>query len=85
MCIIKKGTDFIYAMVKRSNNESEQITSCRNGGNMKISTKGRYAIRVMLDLAQQGTENYTPLMDIAKRRGNFRKVSGIHRGCAEQK
>ncbi len=36
---------------------------------MKISTKGRYAVRVMLDLAQQGTENYIPLMDIAKRQG----------------
>jgi len=36
---------------------------------MKISTKGRYAVRVMLDLAEQGTEAYTPLMDIAKRQG----------------
>ncbi|MCI8770420.1 MAG: Rrf2 family transcriptional regulator [Lachnospiraceae bacterium] len=36
---------------------------------MKISTKGRYAVRVMLDIAQQGTENYIPLMDIAKRQG----------------
>lgn len=36
---------------------------------MKISTKGRYAIRVMLDLAEQGTEAYIPLMDIAKRQG----------------
>ena len=36
---------------------------------MKISAKGRYAVRVMLDLAQQGTENYIPLMDIAKRQG----------------
>ena len=36
---------------------------------MKISTKGRYAIRVMLDIAQQGTQSYIPLMDIAKRQG----------------
>lgn len=36
---------------------------------MKISTKGRYAVRVMLDLAEQGTEAYIPLMDIAKRQG----------------
>ena len=34
---------------------------------MKISTKGRYAIRVMLDLAKQGSEEYIPLLDIAKR------------------
>lgn len=36
---------------------------------MKISTKGRYAIRVMLDLAKQNSEEYIPLLDIAKRQG----------------
>lgn len=34
---------------------------------MKISTRGRYAIRVMLDLAEHNDGNYIPLMDIAKR------------------
>ena len=34
---------------------------------MKISTKGRYAIRMMLDLAQHGNEGYIALKDIAKR------------------
>ena len=34
---------------------------------MKISTKGRYAIRIMIDLAQHNTGEYIPLMDIAKR------------------
>lgn len=34
---------------------------------MKISTRGRYAVRVMIDLAEQGNEEYTPLMDIAER------------------
>ena len=34
---------------------------------MKISTKGRYAIRVMIDLAEHNTGEYIPLMDIAKR------------------
>ena len=36
---------------------------------MKISTKGRYAIRVMLDLAERGTEEFIPLMEIAKKQG----------------
>lgn len=36
---------------------------------MKISTKGRYAIRVMLDLAKQDSGEYIPLLDIAKRQG----------------
>ena len=34
---------------------------------MKISTRGRYAIRVMLDLAEHNTGEYIPLMDIARR------------------
>lgn len=36
---------------------------------MKISTRGRYAIRVMIDLAEHNTGEYIPLMDIAKRQG----------------
>ena len=34
---------------------------------MKISTKGRYALRVMIDLAENNTGNYIPLKDIAAR------------------
>lgn len=34
---------------------------------MKISTKGRYAIRVMIDLAEHNTGEFIPLMDIANR------------------
>ena len=34
---------------------------------MKISTRGRYAIRVLLDLAEHNNAEYIPLMDIAKR------------------
>lgn len=34
---------------------------------MKISTKGRYALRVMLDLAEHNTGGYIPLKDIAGR------------------
>ena len=34
---------------------------------MLISTKGRYALRVMTDLAQHNTGEYITLMDIAKR------------------
>ena len=32
-----------------------------------ISTKGRYALRVMIDLARDGNGGYTPLKDIAER------------------
>ena len=34
---------------------------------MKISTRGRYAIRVMLDLAEHNKGEYIPLIDVAKR------------------
>ena len=34
---------------------------------MMISTKGRYALRVMIDLAEHNTGAYIPLLDIAKR------------------
>lgn len=34
---------------------------------MKISTKGRYALRVMIDLAQNNNGNYISLKDIAAR------------------
>lgn len=34
---------------------------------MKISTKGRYALRLMIDLAEHDTGGYVPLRDISKR------------------
>lgn len=42
-----------------------------------ISTKGRYALRVMVDLAQQNTERYIPLKDIAERQGISKKYLEI--------
>ena len=36
---------------------------------MKISTKGRYALRVMLDLAQHTGSDYVSVKDIAERQG----------------
>ena len=34
---------------------------------MLISTKGRYALRVLVDMAEHGTEGYIPLKEIAQR------------------
>ena len=34
---------------------------------MKISTKGRYALRLMIDLAQHDAAGYIPLRDISRR------------------
>ena len=36
---------------------------------MKVSTKGRYAVRMMLDLAEHSGVGYVPLRDISKRQG----------------
>lgn len=40
---------------------------------MKISTKGRYALRLMLDLAEQYPENYVTLKDISERQNISKK------------
>ena len=42
-----------------------------------ISTKGRYAIRVMLDLAEHREEGFIPLKDIAGRQGISKKYLEI--------
>lgn len=42
-----------------------------------ISTRGRYAIRVMIDLAEHNTGNYIPLKDIAERQGVSKKYLEI--------
>ena len=40
---------------------------------MKISTKGRYALRVMIDLAEQQSDTYIPLKEIVARQGISQK------------
>ena len=42
-----------------------------------ISTKGRYAIRVLIDLAENETDGYVPLKDIAERQGISKKYLEI--------
>lgn len=42
-----------------------------------ITTKGRYAIRVMLDLAENQSDKYTPLKDIAERQNISKKYLEI--------
>lgn len=42
-----------------------------------ISTRGRYAIRVMIDLAEQTAGGYVPLKDIAARQGISKKYLEI--------
>lgn len=38
-----------------------------------ISTRGRYALRMMIDLAEHGDEGFVPLKDIAKRQDISKK------------
>ncbi len=42
-----------------------------------VSTKGRYALRVIIDLAEQGTKDYIPLKDIAERQDISKKYLEI--------
>ena len=36
---------------------------------MKISSKGRYAVRLVVDIAKNGNENFVALKDVANRQG----------------
>ena len=47
------------------------------GGKTMISTKGRYAIRVMIDIAQHDDGHYIPLKDIAERQELSKKYLEI--------
>ena len=40
---------------------------------MIVSTKGRYALRVMVSFAQRGSEGYIPLKEIAEKEGISQK------------
>lgn len=40
---------------------------------MKISTKGRYALRMLLDLAQHQNDGFVALKDVAERQGISKK------------
>ena len=42
-----------------------------------ISTRGRYALRFMIDLAEQKKDSYIPLKDIAERQGISKKYLEI--------
>ena len=42
---------------------------------MNISTKGRYGLRAMVDIAVHSFGDYIPLKIIAERQVNFRKLS----------
>lgn len=46
---------------------------------MKISTKGRYALRMLLDLAQNQGEGFVALKDIAARQNVSKNTSS--RSC----
>ena len=42
-----------------------------------ISSRGRYALRVMIDLARQNSDGYVPLKEIAERQGISKKYLEI--------
>ena len=45
----------------------------KGASRVKISTKGRYALRMMLDLAEHQEEGYVALKDVAARQGISKK------------
>ena len=49
---------------------------------MMVSTKGRYALRVMIDLAEHQTDGYIPLKNCVVK--TFREISGKHYQVARE-
>ena len=41
---------------------------------MRISTKGRYALRMLIDLAEHKNDGFVALKDIAKRQGISKNI-----------
>ena len=53
---------------------------------MLVSTKGRYALRVMIDLAEHPTDGYIPLKLIAERQGISEKyLEAIVKGLVKER
>lgn len=48
---------------------------------MMISSKGRYALRVMIDLAEHADEGYIPLQTIAARRVSRKNILKVFWPC----
>lgn len=51
---------------------------------MKISTKGRYALRIMIDLAENANGEYIRLKDISARQGITLKIYGTDYADADK-
>ena len=51
---------------------------------MIVSTKGRYALRVMIDLAEQRSEKYVPLKEVAAQQKKSEKyIVSIHNALVQ--
>ena len=51
---------------------------------MKISTKGRYALRMVIDLAEHADDGFISLKDIAARQGLSKKIFRADRSTLKQ-
>ena len=52
---------------------------------MKVSTKGRYALRVMIDLAQHQGDGFSSVKEVAQRQGISMKYLEMIVGIFQQK
>lgn len=53
---------------------------------MMISTKGRYALRFLVDVAEHQAESFVPLRDVAERQGiseKYLEVKSLRAGNGE--
>ncbi len=67
----------LNTFISSSNINIYIITQKESEGKTLISTKGRYALRIMIDLAQHGDNGNVPLKDIAERQQISKKYLEI--------
>lgn len=56
-------------MIKMEDTGYTQKKHTRMGNRVMISTRGRYALRVMIDLAEHRKDGYIPMKEVAQRQG----------------
>ena len=67
----------LYDTITESKVKNTIVLAHEGKGGSMFSTKGRYALRVIIDLAEQNSDNPVPLKDIAERQEISKKYLEI--------
>lgn len=62
-------TEQVLSVILQKENPTKKVGINKRGGSVKLSTKGRYGLRAMVDLAEYGGEEAVSISSISKRQG----------------